>query len=166
MGVMRATDQVTIVEGGIGDTTELEAKVEELNNNLTANSQPFKYAYQDGKYGYIAKVEGADTFFPFSKFDYSTVPIIAISYSNTINVSKGHTYIMAVKVFGNEPYIVSGATLLRNCGYVRAKDYSFFDACRVYLYVVEATSSAITFYCQNGYEELNCIIGVDITDSI
>lgn len=35
MGVMKATDQVTIVEGGIGDTTELEAKVEELNNNLT-----------------------------------------------------------------------------------------------------------------------------------
>ena len=34
MGVMKATDQVTIVEGGIGDTTELEAKVEELNNNL------------------------------------------------------------------------------------------------------------------------------------
>ena len=36
MGVMRATDQVTIVEGGIGDTTELEAKVEELNNNLNS----------------------------------------------------------------------------------------------------------------------------------
>lgn len=35
MGVMRATDQVTIIEGGIGDTTELETKVEELNNNLT-----------------------------------------------------------------------------------------------------------------------------------
>lgn len=35
MGVMKATDQVTIVEGGIGDTTELEAKVEELNNNLS-----------------------------------------------------------------------------------------------------------------------------------
>ena len=37
MGVMKATDQVTIVEGGIGDTTELETKVEELNNNLYYN---------------------------------------------------------------------------------------------------------------------------------
>ena len=35
MGVMRATDQVTIVEGGIGDTTELETKIDELNNNLS-----------------------------------------------------------------------------------------------------------------------------------
>ena len=44
MGVMRATDQVTIVEGGIGDTTELETKVEELNNNLTnINNNQIKY---------------------------------------------------------------------------------------------------------------------------
>ena len=39
--------------------------VKQLNSNLTANEQRFKFSYQDGKYGYMAKVEGADTFFPF-----------------------------------------------------------------------------------------------------
>lgn len=33
---------------------------------MTADGQPFRYASQDGKYGYIRKVDGADTFFPFS----------------------------------------------------------------------------------------------------
>ena len=66
MGVMRATDQVTIVEGGIGDTTELEAKVDELNNNLTANSQSFKFAFQDGQYGYMINEEGVETFMNFA----------------------------------------------------------------------------------------------------
>ena len=45
MGVMRATDQVTIVEGGIGDTTELETKVEELNNNLASSSNYVTSSY-------------------------------------------------------------------------------------------------------------------------
>lgn len=48
MGVMKAADQVTIVEGGIGDTTELEAKVEELNNNLTIDGD---YKFKVGKDG-------------------------------------------------------------------------------------------------------------------
>lgn len=43
--------------------------IKQLNRNLTAdNSQKFQFAYdsESGKYGYKAKVEGADTFFPFS----------------------------------------------------------------------------------------------------
>lgn len=40
--------------------------VHDLNSNLTANSQPFRFGYQDGKYGYIVESEGADTFNPFS----------------------------------------------------------------------------------------------------
>lgn len=47
----------------------LNNKIEELNSSLTAdNSQKFQFAYdsESGKYGYKAKVEGADTFFPFS----------------------------------------------------------------------------------------------------
>lgn len=39
------------------------------NSSLTAdNAQQFQFAYdsESGKYGYKAKVEGADTFFPFS----------------------------------------------------------------------------------------------------
>lgn len=68
MGVMRATDQVTIVEGGIRDTTELEAKVEELNNNLTASDRtPFRFGVnENGEYGYIiTDSEGADSVVPF-----------------------------------------------------------------------------------------------------
>ena len=64
MGVMRATDQVTIVEGGIVDTTELEAKVEELNNNLPAkDSTKFRFATDgEGNYGYL---KADDSFAPF-----------------------------------------------------------------------------------------------------
>lgn len=43
--------------------------VQELNSSLVAeNSQQFQFAYDSvsGKYGYKAKVEGADTFFPFN----------------------------------------------------------------------------------------------------
>ena len=48
MGVMKATDQVTIVEVEGGDTTELEAKVEELNNNLTIDGD---YKFKVGRDG-------------------------------------------------------------------------------------------------------------------
>lgn len=43
--------------------------VKELNSNLTANSQPFRFGYQDGKYGFIISEGGADTFSPFSSID-------------------------------------------------------------------------------------------------
>ena len=41
--------------------------IKQLNSNLTANSQPFRFGYQDGKYGYITTEGGADTFSPFSR---------------------------------------------------------------------------------------------------
>ena len=43
--------------------------LKEVNSSLVAeNSQKFQFAYdsESGKYGYKAKVEGADTFFPFN----------------------------------------------------------------------------------------------------
>ena len=43
--------------------------LKEVNSSLTAdNAQQFQFAYdsESGKYGYKAKVEGADTFFPFN----------------------------------------------------------------------------------------------------
>lgn len=58
-----------------GDITELDGKItdglNEVNSSLTAeNSQTFQFAYdsESGKYGYKAKVEGADTFFPFKQY--------------------------------------------------------------------------------------------------
>ena len=40
----------------------------QLNSNLTANSNPFKFGYEDGKYGYYLPdgEGGADTLHPFS----------------------------------------------------------------------------------------------------
>lgn len=49
-----------------------------LNNSLTAdNAQKFQFAYdsESGKYGYKAKVEGADTFFPFSGLELHYVTV-------------------------------------------------------------------------------------------
>ena len=51
--------------GKVADALTLK----EVNRNLQAdNGQQFQFAYdtESGKYGYKAKVEGADTFFPFS----------------------------------------------------------------------------------------------------
>lgn len=43
---------------------------EEINQNLTAqDGEPFRYAKQDGKRGYIVNEEGADTFYPFKSTD-------------------------------------------------------------------------------------------------
>ena len=57
-----------------------------LNSNLTANSQPFRFSYQDGKYGYIVESEGADTFNPFSALgDVTKIYSNGIYTANTYN---------------------------------------------------------------------------------
>ena len=83
MGVMRATDQVTIVEGGIGDTTELEAKVEELNNNLTNINV---YVGEDEKLHFIDST-GADSVLPFSDiFEQNNV---SVNKNTTVRIDCG-----------------------------------------------------------------------------
>lgn len=47
MGVMRATDQVTIVEGGIGNTTEIKYKTLEYDVTATSNVPIAIYDYSD-----------------------------------------------------------------------------------------------------------------------
>lgn len=51
--------------------TNVKLELDEINNNLTANDGtqdiPFRYAMQDGVDGRIMKVDGADTFIPFSQ---------------------------------------------------------------------------------------------------
>lgn len=66
-----------------------------LNNNLTtqltANEQKFQFGYdtEKDKYGYIVKVDGADTFFPFSQgIDKDTV----ILNNGDITPSDGYLY--------------------------------------------------------------------------
>lgn len=54
----------------------LQGAVDEVIESLVAeNSQPFQFAYdsESGKYGYKAKVEGADTFFPFSSGEIKNI---------------------------------------------------------------------------------------------
>lgn len=41
----------------------------QLNSNLTANSQSFKFGYQNGKYGFITREADTDVFNPFSSFE-------------------------------------------------------------------------------------------------
>ena len=80
---------------GAKDVNDTNTAVNEINNNLTANNQLFKYAYQDGKYGYIAEVEGADTFFPFKNGVSYISKIIstgswdwgATTYTHNVNVT-------------------------------------------------------------------------------
>lgn len=54
--------------------------VKELNSNLTANSNPFKFGYEDGQYGYYLPdgEGGADTLHPFSSLNE---PAIEYSYT-------------------------------------------------------------------------------------
>ena len=55
-----------------------------FKQQLTAdNAQKFQFAYdsESGKYGYKAKVEGADTFFPFSGLELHYV-VVNTTYNN------------------------------------------------------------------------------------
>lgn len=53
-----------------------------------ANSQPFRFGYQDGKYGYIITEGGADTFNPFSRAKVVYLKNIAQVYLNSQNAQK------------------------------------------------------------------------------
>ena len=74
--------------------------VHDLNSNLTANNQPFRFGYEDGKYGYITKEADTDVFVPFSAS--SPWEVIAETYG-TFNVSKGTYIIIQGGVSGSYP---------------------------------------------------------------
>lgn len=60
-----------------------------LINSLTAeNSQKFQFAYdsESGKYGYKARVEGADTFFPFKSSANCTITL-TMPWTSSMNKS-------------------------------------------------------------------------------
>lgn len=69
--------------------------LKEVNSSLTAdNAQKFQFAYdsESGKYGYKAKVEGADTFFPFKSSANYTITLTmpwtsSFTKSGTMNVT-------------------------------------------------------------------------------
>lgn len=64
--------------------------VKELNSNLTANSNPFKFGYEDGQYGYYLPdgEGGADTLHPFK----GTPKLLANGYgSNSSNTFTNQT---------------------------------------------------------------------------
>lgn len=64
---------------------EHETKIAEIDGNL-----PFPFAVQNGKYGYIKKVAGADTFCPFNDMLY----IVTDKIKNEILISD---YILCTK---------------------------------------------------------------------
>ena len=95
-------DDVTVYsqEGsllGASDINATNSAVNELNQNLTTqDGEPFRYAKQDGKRGYIVNEEGADTFYPFSGtmellgqyLDNGTLNLITIQLNKEISKYK------------------------------------------------------------------------------
>ena len=74
--------------------TNVKGTIDEVNNSLVAEkSQQFQFTYdsESGKYGYKAKVEGADTFFPFSRGVseklYSEVGVNTYTFSQKYNTA-------------------------------------------------------------------------------
>jgi hypothetical protein len=46
---------------------KVQGAIDEINDNLTANNQSFRYGYENGEYGYYTREGGADTFHPFRR---------------------------------------------------------------------------------------------------
>lgn len=55
-----------------------------------ANSQPFRFGYQDGKYGYIITEGGADTFSPFK----ANLQLITTSTSSPYTIQNNECLII------------------------------------------------------------------------
>jgi hypothetical protein len=81
--------------------------LKEVNESLQAdNGQGFQFAYDSasGKYGYKAEVEGADTFFPFSKELVEQTVTNTITYKNNNEIKTTFTFsnlreVIAIKSF-------------------------------------------------------------------
>ena len=82
----------------------------QYRQQLTAdNAQKFQFAYdsESGKYGYKAKVEGADTFFPFSGLELHFIEAITSTGTNwteKINTSSKVKFVVAAYPGGGSPY--------------------------------------------------------------
>jgi hypothetical protein len=141
--------------------TNVQDAVDEINDNLTdgigGTSDKFRFGTDgNGNYGYIKKVAGADTFFPFSEKNAPTIPgmynkwwNIATSGGNdtrTFNVTSKNKYAI-VTVFGvgknsamSAPSIsgtaVKSSTLKGSASH-NSNDESFWFPANAYTYLVE-----------------------------
>lgn len=108
-GTAETLDGIT----GVSDSTELDDSTKlatskavntlrsNVNSSLTAdNAQQFQFAYdsESGKYGYKAKVEGADTFFPFKNCELkkATVPAFTGVTKSVSTDGKAHVIMLAI----------------------------------------------------------------------
>ena len=82
--------------------------LKEVNSSLTAdNSQKFQFAYdsESGKYGYKAKVEGADTFFPFSSGSIENGVInLSTSSKSIITIGFEPDMVILINKYANSTY--------------------------------------------------------------
>lgn len=103
-----------------------------------------------------------------NKLAYASLPIVSKSYTNTIPVTNGHTYILAIKTCSSGLSSITGGTVLKKYDTVRAQDYAFSDLVYVTLVAIKASSTTITVVGgdvqNNGV--LCCIIGLDITSYV
>ena len=109
--------------------------LKEVNSSLVAdNAQTFQFAYDSasGKYGYKAKVEGADTFFPFSSGSAEVVMFfqcivelgnIVTSYSTDTNYTVNEKGTYSIVTMTNS-YLNSGYNVYHNSDIVASVTYS------------------------------------------
>ena len=123
---------ITALLPEIGNISEINA---DLSDNLGGTTNTFKFATDgSGNYGYIKKVGGADTFFPFKSGD--GMP----SYSNAVSLTLNSTYtppsdgiILSVttQILNNnkgsrQVLTINGAPVLQLCLLCRGTTYDYY----------------------------------------
>ena len=149
----------------------VEDKFDEINDNLTQydmnNSQyltdKFRFATKDGKDGYIKKVLGADTFFPFKSVGTEvTVTIDANGFFHINDANNYDIYILDITAGDNTLAEVTGhitistitnanATLLSQ----EAKQYGRYYGTS--LYIVERTNTGEIIITPNNTASLQAL---------
>ena len=118
--------------------------VSAINSNLTANSTPFYYDYQNSKYGYNTDpARGADTFHPFK-----AAPVVhsAASSLNTVTVEIGKEYIISAAIVSGYSIIsmsLSNCTIISSTSIVQSNAINNINAWLKTFYV-KATGATLT----------------------
>ena len=144
--------------------------INELNSNLTANSNPFKFSYDlaSNKYGYTVPIGGADTFFPFKSgddiaFKYFSQnsgwvdlgnPTFTVSPSTpVIGTSSPVTYTISNIEVGQLLLLVADRATLNGhptiSGATRAVNLNTYTSSGAEMSILRATSTTITLTFTN-----------------
>ena len=171
VGALMTFSGEELPEGYEPAETEEQISIQQLNDNLTQydmnNSQyltdKFRFATKDGKDGYIKKVLGADTFFPFKSVGTEvTVTIDANGFFHINDANNYDIYILDITAGDNTLAEVTGhitistitnanATLLSQ----EAKQYGRYYGTS--LYIVERTNTGEIIITPNNTASLQAL---------